>query len=155
MGESIGNAGMRNIRPLSTCLLLLVLCFSHAHGEQKKVIGDYEIHYIALTSTDLTPEVAKQYGIKRSRYLGYLSITVLKKGYKNALDAHLNGEMVNLLGQYKSLEFMRIQEGRAIYFISTFKFDKEEIYSFDIDIKTLKPKKLLNLQFKQKFYKYN
>ncbi len=135
--------------------MLLVFCISLTHAEQKKAFGDYEVHYIALTSTDLSPEVAKQYGIKRSRYLGYLSITVLKKGYRNALDAHISGEMVNLLGQYKSLDFMRIQEGRAIYFISTFKFDKEEIYSFDLNIKTLKPKKELNLKFKQKFYKYN
>jgi len=101
----------------------------------------------------LSPQVAKQYGIKRSRNVGYLSVSILKKGRTNAVDAQVSGQMVNLLGQYKTLDFTRIQEGRAIYFISTFKFDEEEIYSFDIDLLAMKPKKELNLKFKQKFYR--
>jgi len=144
---------MKGLAQLSWLCVLLVGCLSWAHGEQKRVFGDYEVHYIGLTSTDLSPQVAKQYGIKRSRNMGYLSVSVLKKGRTNAVDAQVSGQMVNLLGQYKTLDFTRIQEGRAIYFISTFKFDEEEIYSFDIDLMAMKPKKELNLKFKQKFYK--
>ncbi len=144
---------MKGLAQLSWVCVLLVCCLSWAHGEQKRVFGDYEVHYIGLTSTDLSPQVAKQYGIQRSRNMGYLSVSVLKKGRANAVDARVSGQMVNLLGQYKTLDFTRIQEGRAIYFISTFKFDEEEIYSFDIDLMTMKPKKELNLKFKQKFYK--
>ncbi len=133
--------------------MALLVCCSWVQAEQKQVFGDYEVHYIGLTSTDLSPQVAQQYGISRSRNLGYISVSVLKRGRKNAIDANVEGTMVNLLGQYKQLDFIRIQEGHAIYFISTFKFDAEEIYTFELNLKTIKPKKELALKFEQKFYK--
>ncbi|MEY8204314.1 MAG: DUF4426 domain-containing protein [Bermanella sp.] len=143
---------MKGLAQFSWACMLLVGCLSWAHGEQKQVFADYEVHYIGLTSTELSPQVAKQYAIKRSRNMGYLSVSILKKGRTNAVDAEVSGQMVNLLGQYKTLDFTRIQEGRAIYFISTFKFDEEEVYSFDIDLMAKKPKKALKLKFKQRFY---
>ncbi len=102
---------MKGLAQLRWVCVLLVCCLSWAHGEQKRVFGDYEVHYIGLTSTDLSPQVAKQYGIQRSRNMGYLSVSVLKKGRTNAVDAQVSGQMVNLLGQYKTLDFTRIQEG--------------------------------------------
>ncbi len=122
-------------------------------AEQKKTFGDFEIHYIGLNSTNLSPDVARQYGIKRSANMGYVSLSVLNKNSGKGLDANVSGDMINMLGQYKSLQFKRVQEGAAIYFLTTFDFDEEEVYKFDIKVNTHKPSKKLTLKFKQRFYK--
>ncbi|MBQ0727874.1 MAG: DUF4426 domain-containing protein, partial [Thalassolituus oleivorans] len=60
----------------------LVLLSAHAQaadtGEQKKVFGEYEVHYIGLNSSFLPEDAAAAYNIPRSRALGYLSISILK-----------------------------------------------------------------------------
>ena len=109
--------------------LLITLCFvllsSLAMAEQKQVFGDYEVHYMGLTSSELDKNTAKLYGIKRSRNIGYLMISVLKTGMSDmpvAWDAKLEAEMSNLIGQKRTLEFTRIQETSALYFYSTLIF---------------------------------
>ena len=57
-------------------LLTIPLMFS-VHAENMKKMGDINVHYIALGSTFLTPEIAKAYGIERSRYKGLVNIAVL------------------------------------------------------------------------------
>ncbi len=143
-------------RLVSTAMLALLLV-STAYAEQKKLFGDYEVHYMGLTTTDLSPEVARQYGIVRSNALAYVNISVLKKGMAKAVDANVSGDMSNLIGQHKSLNFRRVQEGKAIYFFTTFAFDKNENYRFNIDIspKSAGKGKDIKLEFKQKFYSSN
>ena len=44
-----------------------------------QTFGDYTIYYSAFTSDTLQPAVAKTYGITRSKNLGLLSVSVVKK----------------------------------------------------------------------------
>ncbi|PIQ39478.1 MAG: hypothetical protein COW58_11520, partial [Thalassolituus sp. CG17_big_fil_post_rev_8_21_14_2_50_53_8] len=48
-----------------------------ANAEQKETVGNFDIHYMALGSTFLTPSIAKSYGIERSSYTGIINIAVL------------------------------------------------------------------------------
>ncbi len=101
--------------------LIFIMLASFASAEQKKVFGEYEVHYIAFTSSELDKDVAKIYDIPRSGSLGYMSISVLKTGISElpvAWNAKLEGTMSNLLGQTRELEFTRIQEKGALYFHS-------------------------------------
>lgn len=125
-----------------------------AYAEQKIVFNEYEVHYIGLTSSELNPEVAEIYGIKRSRLLGYLSISVLKKAepLPKPVDAEITGKVFNLLGQSRELSFKRIQEAEAYYFISTFDFDDGDMYRFELDAKPLAAAQPLKVKFSQRFY---
>lgn len=143
---------MKNVYQFCLLILMVVVCSPFSMAEQKKVFGNYEVHYIGLTTNYLSKEVAKQYGIVRSRSLGYVSISILKEEQEQAEDAQVSGTMSNLLGQFKSLSFRRIQEGKAIYFISTFSFDETERYQFAIDIDLLGSTQDIALKFQQKFY---
>jgi len=143
---------MKNLYQFCLLVLLVIVCSPYSLAEQKKVFGEYEVHYIGLTTNYLSKEVAKQYGIKRSRSLGYVSISILKEGVEQAEDATVSGTMANLFGQYKTLSFRRIQEGKAIYFISTFSVDETENYRFAIDIDPMASSKDITLNFEQKFY---
>ncbi len=135
--------------------LVLTLLASFANSEQKKVFGDYEVHYIAFTSSELDRDVAKAYNIPRSGSLGYMSISVLKTGVSElpvAWNAKLEGTMSNLLGQTRDLTFTRIQETGALYFHSTFDFYDRDMYRFHIKVTPEGQKREFDLKFNQKFY---
>ena len=137
--------------------LVLGLFSMQSSAEQKQVFGEYEVHYIGLSSSFLTPEVAKIYDIPRSRALGFLNISVLQKTANDELPAALNatvsGKIRNLIGQSRDIEFRRVQEGKAIYYISTFRFDDGDMYNFDLDIVPSNAKqKNFDVKFSQRFY---
>lgn len=140
--------------------LLLSLTSMSASAEQKIVFGEYEVHYMGLSSNFLTPEVAKLYDIPRSGSLGYLSISVLQKTAKddlhNPLGAELSGSIRNLIGQSRELKFRRVQEGKAIYYISTFRFDDGDMYNFELKVVPDNAKqKTFDVKFSQRFYDEN
>lgn len=137
--------------------LLLSFASLNASAEQKIVFGEYEVHYMGLSSNFLTPEVAKLYDIPRSGSLGYLSISVLQKTAQDdlhtPLGAELSGSIRNLIGQSRELEFRRVQEGKAIYYISTFRFDDGDMYNFDLKVVPDNAKqKTFDVKFSQRFY---
>ena len=48
-------------------------------AQQSQDFGQYVVHYNALNTSMIPPQVAKGYGIKRSSSRALLNITVLKK----------------------------------------------------------------------------
>jgi hypothetical protein len=138
-------------------VLLLGLMSASSNAEQKLVFGEYEVHYMGLSSSFLTPEVAKLYDIARSGSLGFLNIAVLQHSKEgqvpDAVDVKLTGTIRNLIGQTRELEFRRISEGKAIYYISTFRFDDGDMYNFDLDaIPSNAKQKNFDVKFSQRFY---
>jgi hypothetical protein len=143
--------------PTLFAVLLLGLVSASANAEQKRVFGEYEIHYMGLSSSFLTPEVAKLYDIARSGSLGFLNIAVLQQSkdgqVPDAVDVKLTGTISNLIGQTRELEFRRISEGKAIYYISTFRFDDGDMYNFYLDaVPSNAKQKNFDVKFSQRFY---
>ncbi|MBQ0782285.1 DUF4426 domain-containing protein [Thalassolituus sp.] len=124
-------------------------------GEQKKVFGKYEVHYIGLNSSFLPEDAAAAYNIPRSRSLGYLSISVLKdEGGELAVPvgAKLTGTIRNLIGQLRELEFREIRETNAVYYISTFRFDDKDMYTIDLKATPEGQPRTFDVTFSQQFY---
>jgi hypothetical protein len=143
--------------PSLFAVLLLGLMSASANAEQKIVFGEYEVHYMGLSSSFLTPEVAKLYDIPRSGSLGFLNIAVLQQSkdgqVAGAVDVQLTGTIRNLIGQTRELEFRRISDGKAIYYISTFRFDNGDMYNFDLDaVPNNAKQKNFDVKFSQRFY---
>ncbi|QQX81537.1 DUF4426 domain-containing protein [Shewanella sp. KX20019] len=137
-----------------TAILLLSLCLiSSAFAEQKQKVGNYDIHYVALSSTFLTPSIAKSYGIKRSSYTGILNISVLDTSVEGnpAVAIEITGIANNLLDARVELKFREIREGDSIYYIAEVPYRDDQEINFNI---ALKHGSKLNtqLKFKQKFY---
>jgi hypothetical protein len=133
------------------CALALIFTTS-VNAENMKKMDDINVHYIALGSTFLTPEIAKAYGIERSRYKGLVNIAVLDNTQDGnpAKTVNINGRARNDVGQIKSLDFMEVKEGDAVYYLAQVSYSNEETIYFDIMI-TDKGKQH-NLTFSQKFY---
>ena len=140
----------RNI--LAVLALTASLC-GVANAEQKETVGNFDIHYMALGSTFLTPSIAKSYGIKRSNYTGIINIAVLdiSEANKPAVPVEITGVANNLLDARINLTFKEIREGDAIYYIAEVPYRDDQEINFNIAIKYANQLNT-NLQFKQKFY---
>ena len=105
-------------------LLLSGTVFANDQGGQFKQLGDWEVHYIAFPSTFLQPNIAKHYGLERSKYSGVINISVLDSRHKDkpAQQVEIVGQARNLLGNTVSLDFKEVVEGDAVYYIAPIKF---------------------------------
>jgi len=133
-------------------IFLSLIVITGASAENMKKLGTMNVHYIAIGSTFFTPEIAKAYGITRSRYNGLVNISVLdntKKG-SPAKSVNIRGKAKNNLGQFKTLEFNEVKEGAAIYYLAQVNYNHEETIHFDLTITDGKEEQ--QLKFSQKFY---
>ena len=137
----------RILTPLLLGVSLLVSTQLQA-AEQK--MGDLTIHYNALPSTFLTPEVARANNIDRSRYNGLLNIVVVDQAGKT-LQVNMSGEGKSLIGTVRKLEFQSIREGDAIYYIAQYPYRSEENVLFTINI-SVPGQKSDVLSFRHTFY---
>lgn len=121
----------------SICIgaFLLLLGLPEATAEQYKKLGDWDVHYIVINTSFLTPEVARAYGLQRSKYQGLVNISVLDSDTKKAQNVDVSGSATNLIGTQKELTFRMVQEGDAIYYLAVLPFRHQEKYRFNIDIK--------------------
>jgi hypothetical protein len=130
--------------------LFLACVTSQASAEIKKDLGDWEVHYIAFTTTFLTPEIARANNIVRSSKNALVNISVLNKRTKEAQDVNISGTARNLLGTSKTLSFKKVKEGSAIYYLASVPFSDKEVLRFSIDINQGRSNQ--NLKFQQTMY---
>jgi len=140
------------MKRFSVVALLLAVISTPAAAENMKKMGNMNIHYIALGATFFTPEVARAYGIERSKYNGLVNISVLDntKDGTPAKVVTITGTARNLLGQKKELNFKEVKEGDAIYYLAQVSYRNDETISFDLMVSD--GEESHNLKFKQKFY---
>ncbi len=117
-------------------LILIFLTVSSVSFAQKsKKVGDYTIHYVAYNSSFLIPEIAKAYGITRGSDIGVVNISVQKgDAVTGGIAAEISGKATNMIQQAKFLDFKEIKEGKATYYISAFKFDRDDPLTFKFDV---------------------
>ena len=136
-------------------LLVSTLFSANVIAEQKIEDDNYIVHYSAVNTTMLTPEVAKASGITRSRKRGMLNIAVQKKQKSGKIEgvlAQLNGNVSNLIGQQRTLEFNVITEGAAIYYLAEFFLDDGERLSFSVNVQPTPQYRGLKVNFDQTFF---
>lgn len=137
------------LKTLVTGLWLSLLLLAPASQAEETKIGTWTVHYSALPSTFLTPDVARTNRLERSRYNGILNIAVLDENGKS-LQVNLTGQGKSLLGTIRKLEFHTIREGDAIYYIAEYPYRNEDNVLFTIDITG--PDQGGELSFRHTFY---
>jgi hypothetical protein len=110
---------------------------AQAGAESFKTVGDYEMHYNALRTDQLTTDIARAYGIERSKNKVMLNVSVLHRasgdnGTTTASDAEVVAAVHNLNGQTKDLTLRRVTEANAIYFIGDVGISGNETLVFEI-----------------------
>ena len=137
-------------------LVLLAIAFVPlAQAEQAQKFGALEIHYNAMLTSDLLPEIAKTYNNDRSKTRGIITISVLKKnavGVAQPVAAQLSAYVVNLNNQLGNIDMREIKEGTAIYYLGEFRVSPPDNLKFTVSVETNgEPKR--EVSFRQKFYR--
>lgn len=118
--------------------------------------GNYEVHYNALRTDTLTPEIARSYGIQRSSSRVMLNVTILRKEADHAarkpVDGTVQVDAYNLNGQLKNMEIRRLSEGDAIYYIGEVSISGQEILVFDITVTPTGETTPVKVKFKREFF---
>lgn len=137
------------VRSLWLSLLVIAAVIPGLSQAAEEKIGDLTVHYNALPSTFLTPEIAKANRIERSRYNGLLNIAVIDNEGKT-LQVNISGQGKSLIGTVRKLEFQTIREGEAIYYIAEYPYRNEDNVLFTININT--PDQGGEFSFRHTFY---
>lgn len=135
-------------------LVLLVLLAAPARAELSTQLGGLEVHYNAIVSGDLAPEVARAYGIDRSRSRGLVTVAVLRKnslGASQPVSAAITVSASNLTGQLLSVPMREIREGTAIYYIGEFRLGLQEDLRFTVEVRG-EGEPVHSFEFKRRFY---
>ena len=115
-------------------------------------IGDYVVHFSAQSTDQLPPEVARAYGIVRSKNRAMLNVSILKEGTITAVTADITVRTVNLAGQLKNVTMRKIQEGDAIYYIGETGIANRETLIFNISITPDGATEASDVSFTRQFY---
>ena len=139
-------------------LLLGLLAFSTSSPAQQSVdLGDYVVHYNALNTSLLPPQMTQVYGIQRSPNRGMLIITALKKEENNPtgvpVKAEISANAVNLSGQRRNVDMREISDlSGAIYYIGVLTVYNLESFKFTVNLDIEGREEPAVVKFTQQFY---
>ncbi|MEJ2321727.1 MAG: DUF4426 domain-containing protein [Gammaproteobacteria bacterium] len=139
---------------LITAILLTLAC-SLASAENSTTEDGYTIHHNAITTDMLSPEIAREYGLIRSRNRAMLNVSVIqmmKDSLGKPVEAEVRASTTNIIGQQRRLNMREIREGDAIYYIADFLVRNEEKLNFHIDVKPEGNATWIPATFSQQFY---
>jgi len=141
---------------LQALTLLAAMSSFAATAQQALQFDDYTVHYNALNSSLISPEVAKTYGIRRSASRALINISVLKSTENQlpiAVKATVTASGRNLTGQTREVEMREIKEGGdAIYYIGELSVRNMETFDFTVVVTPEGQSKPYEVKFRQQFY---
>jgi len=121
--------------------------------------GDYRIHFNSLSTDSLAPQVAKAYGIVRSKSRAMLNISIMRnvdKGLGTPVRGKVSVKASNLSGQLKVIRMREIAEGEgdsaAIYYIGELPVADGETLIFDVAVVPENESSSYKLRFQKQFF---
>jgi hypothetical protein len=128
---------------------------SEKDNASSKDFGDYEIHFNAISTDRLTPEVAKNYNIVRSKNRAMLNISIIKKVAGTTgvpVPGTVTAQAANLNGQIKDFTLREIREAGAVYYIADIPVSNGEQLVFTVDVTPANETNRYSVRFNRQFY---
>lgn len=134
---------------------LLLLCSLGAAAEQYVDDGPFRVHYAAVNTTALTPEVARQFGVARTRNEILLVLNAQQRidGRYVPVPATASGTATTLLGHVQTLELRAVREAEAHYVVASFQTLDGEFMTIDAQVLPQGANAPLQVRFRQQFYR--
>jgi hypothetical protein len=127
-----------------------------AQAQQSQDFGEYVVHYNALNTNLIPPQVAQSYNIKRSSNRALLNVTVLKKMMVipgTPVKADIKATGTNLTGQRRDIEIRQITDPEgAIYYVGELPVHNMETYNFVVEVSVEGEDEPMMVKFRQQFY---
>ena len=115
-------------------------------------IGEHTVHFSAQSTDQLPPEVAKAYGIVRSKNRAMLNVSIIRSSDSTPVPGDVSVNTRNLTQQLKNVTMRRIDEQEAIYYIGVTPVANRETLIFDISVKPEGEESASDVRFKRQFY---
>ncbi|MFA5240762.1 MAG: DUF4426 domain-containing protein [Sulfuricella sp.] len=134
---------------------LIVLSFP-AHAEIQK-FGDVDVNYNVVTTDTLAPQVARAYGIQRSKNRLLLTVAVSRMDERNIprpVSADVTAHTVNMIEQQRQIKMRNIKEGEAIYYIGDFSFATPDFLRFTLNVAEPGAAKPWKIEFQRNYERY-
>jgi hypothetical protein len=123
--------------------------------EGSKDFGEYVLFFNALLTDQLTPDIAREYGIVRSRSRALLNVSIHRKldnGMTEAVTGAVSASAINLNGQLKTMTLREVREETAIYYIGELAITDGEILIYTVDATPSNDPSRFTVRFKKQFF---
>jgi hypothetical protein len=143
------------MRPIRRFLGLVALMFAlpaATVAADELTVGDLTMHFNAVPTTTVAPEVARQYGITRSASRALLNVAVRRKTPEGqvSIPAGFDASATNLNGQRQEIALREVREGDAIYYLGEVRVTDRETLVFEI--KATVDGRPMQATFQQQFF---
>lgn len=146
---------IQQTKMVSKALALLAWVALPASAEQFKEFDNIVVYYNALKTDFLSAEVAKDYGITRSRNRAMINISVQEKTSATSqkpIKANVTAFATNLANQLKKIPMREVHDGEVTYYIGEVPISDKEIINFKVDVNTPNSDNLNTVEFQQQFF---
>lgn len=158
MSSLFGPSEGRSARLRSVAFVAALALALHAivaQAEQYVDAGEFRVHYAAINTAQLTPEVARQFGVARTRNQILLVLNAQQnvEGRYLPVPATATGTATTLLGHIQKLALRPIREADVHYVIATFETLDGEFMTIDAQVLPAGGNAPIAIKFKQQFYR--
>ncbi len=144
------------VRPILASLFALALLWNAAAlAENSTKVDGYTIHHNAFLTSELSPEMASRYGIRRSPNRAMVNISVIrdKPGTTGEpVRALVKVTATNLRGQVRQIPLREVREENAVYYLGEFLVENGQRDRFDVEVVPQGTDRTLRARFEAEFY---
>ncbi|MDX5379524.1 MAG: DUF4426 domain-containing protein [Halomonas sp.] len=141
-------------RVLAIALLLGLLPLA-GQAQQFEQVGDYQVHYSAVSTSFLPQSVAEAHGIQRSPAMALLNVSVLEEvdGELRPVNASVSGTVGEVQGSERTpLSFRTLRSGDTQSQIAVFRIRDDEPMHFTLDVRYDRNREPAEVSFIQRFH---
>ena len=145
----------------AACLATIAACQSPPDStavpvtETFRDFGEYVMHFNALTTDQLTAEIAQRHGIVRSNNRAMLNVSILRKRDGSLgvpVAARVTVSANNLTGQLKNVTLKEVREAEAIYYLAESAVANGETLIYAIDAIPESQNAPLSIRYRKQFF---
>ena len=123
--------------------------------ESSKDFGEYVLYFNAVITDQLSRDIAREYGIVRSKSRALLNVSIHRKldnGQTEAVTGAVSASAINLNGQLKTMTLRELREETAIYYIGELAITDGEVLIYTIDATPSNDASRFTVRFKKQFF---
>lgn len=135
--------------------MVMLVPSSHTLAQATAEVGAYTLHVNAISTLELSPEVARASAVTRSASRGLLNIAIRHRqadGSDVAIRAAVTADAINFSGQRQILSLREVREGDAIYYLAEPRIAEAEALTFEISARPEGDAAILKARFKKTFF---
>lgn len=139
---------------LLVAMVLLITAASSLAENATRVDG-YTIHHNAFLTSELSPEMASRYNIRRSPNRGMINISIIKEvpgTTGEPVRAQVRVTARNLRGQIRNIPVREVREEQAVYYLGDFLVENREQVTFSIEARPEGSDRTFHATLEQQFF---